>query len=113
MILNQLGFMESFIEDLLNIKLIKEGKFILEKKQFSPKEVFDYIIDMFELRAKFLGVSITFKCVEYLPLPNDSMDMYTHESNPAILPSHLLGDSRRLKQVLINLMQNALKFTGG
>ena len=43
--------MECFVEELLNLKLIKEGILTIEKKQFNPKEVFDFILDMFELRA--------------------------------------------------------------
>ena len=43
--------MESFMEDLLNLKLIKEGMLMIEKKKFNPKEVFDFILDMFEMKA--------------------------------------------------------------
>ena len=44
--------MESFIENLINIKLLKEGILAIEKEQFNPQEVFDFILNMFSLKAE-------------------------------------------------------------
>ena len=35
--------METFIDDLLNLQLLKEGKFLLDKNYFNIKESIDFI----------------------------------------------------------------------
>ena len=39
--------METFIDDLLNLQLLNEGKFLLDKNYFNPKETVEFIYHMF------------------------------------------------------------------
>ena len=50
-IISQLYFVETFTEDLLNISMIQEGVFKLEKSIFNPQEALTFISEMFEQKA--------------------------------------------------------------
>ena len=39
--------MESFIEDLLNLHLLRHGIFTVVKERYNPKDTFDFVINMF------------------------------------------------------------------
>ena len=47
LVLQQLGLMESFVEDLLSLQLISEGILTLSNQIFDPTEVFAFILDTF------------------------------------------------------------------
>ena len=51
--------MQSFVEDLLDVRQFKEGVFELEKKAFDPNETLTLIGDIFRAQAELKGLSIT------------------------------------------------------
>lgn len=56
--------------------------------------------------------SLTFETVENLQVPFEQTQLSGALNNtPAKLPLKLYGDQIRLKQVLVNLTKNALKFS--
>ena len=80
------------INDILDFSKIEAGKINLESIEFSLTECLDDIQKLFQLKAseKSLDFSLTVE---------DGV------------PTHLLGDPLRLKQILSNLISNAIKFT--
>ncbi len=82
----------SLLNDILDFSKIDAGKMELELRPFRLDRL------MREL-AVVLSASVGSKTIEVL-----------YEIDPAI-PGSLLGDSMRLRQVLINLAGNAIKFT--
>ncbi len=80
------------INDILDISKIEADKLELEYSEFSIRELTEGIIDMQSGRAYERGIE--FGC-----LVSDS------------LANRYIGDSGRLRQVLINLIGNAIKFT--
>ena len=50
--INQLLFMESFVEDLLNLHMMTAGKFKLENKQFDPQKAINFVCDMISMMAE-------------------------------------------------------------
>lgn len=47
LMMSQLTFIESFVEDLLDLNQLKDGKLTLAKSVFDPNEVFKLICDIF------------------------------------------------------------------
>ncbi|MEF2229921.1 MAG: ATP-binding protein, partial [Pseudodesulfovibrio sp.] len=78
--------------DILDLSRIESGKLAIKPTRFSPAELFRAIEELFRLQADSSGVVL-----ELLPDPR--------------LPETLVGDELRVRQVLFNLVGNALKFT--
>ena len=81
------------INDVLDLSRIEAGKLALETADFEPGAMVLQVIGMVESLADEKGLRLT------------------TEVDPA-LPPVLQGDERRLGQVLLNLLGNAIKFTG-
>ncbi|WP_169739245.1 hybrid sensor histidine kinase/response regulator [Dyadobacter crusticola] len=80
------------INDILDFSKIESGKIDLEDYEFELRPTIEEMIDLFALTASRKGINLRF------------------EIDPD-LPHYLVGDSLRLKQVLTNLISNAVKFT--
>ena len=65
--------METFIDDLLNLQLMKQGKFLLNIDYFSPKESIEFINQMFVYKMQAKGIKMTINTYKDLsmPIPND------------------------------------------
>ncbi len=77
---------------MLDIFQIKNGKFKKNEQPVNLRESFNQIEDMFRLATEQKGL-------------NFSM---TFEEN---VPTIVIADDQRIKQILLNLLQNAVKFT--
>jgi CheY-like chemotaxis protein/two-component sensor histidine kinase len=82
----------TLVNDILDHAKIETGKMDLESIRFSLKESIQEITELFNYLATSKGIKM-------------SLDF--NQS----LPSELMGDPGRLKQILSNLISNALKFT--
>ena len=63
LVITQITFVESFIEDLLSVNLITEGVFTLNQEIFDLNEVFIYVSTMFQPLIMASGVDLSY-CVE-------------------------------------------------
>ena len=79
------------INDILDFSKIQNGKIELEYISFDPKDEFKNMAYLFEARAKEKDI-------------NFQIDINT-------LPQTLNSDILRIKQVILNLLSNAMKFT--
>ncbi|MEW6119524.1 MAG: ATP-binding protein [Pseudomonadota bacterium] len=82
----------TIINDILDFSKIEAGKLVIERVAFSPAELARGVVALFQARA--LEKNIALKLV----LPDDP-------------PLALLGDPTRIRQILLNLIDNAIKFT--
>lgn len=80
------------IDDLLDFSKIEAGKLQLEMAPFSLLDCVEDVANAMAGRAQLRGLELT-------------LDM---EAN---LPSRLVGDAYRIRQILLNLVGNAIKFT--
>lgn len=80
------------INDILDISKIEADKIELEIADFNLREVINQVVSFFELRMSEKELNFNLKIKSSIP--------------------HMLkGDSLRLRQILINLLGNAIKFT--
>ncbi|MCX6271727.1 MAG: response regulator [Bacteroidetes bacterium] len=82
----------SVFNNVLDFSLIESGKIELEKKNFLIQKLFNEVTGEYSEKANAKGVGL----VTYF----DSG-----------IPEQLIGDSMRLRQVIMNLSDNAVKFT--
>lgn len=80
------------LNDILDYSKIEAGKLVLEHTLFNVEDVFDDVASLVAFSAQEKGLELV------LNLAPD-------------VPRSLLGDPLRLKQVLLNLVSNAVKFT--
>ena len=80
------------INDILDISKIENNKLLIDKHEFNPLLEFNKVVDIFEMQANQKNIDLS--------LVQDSS-----------IPECLLGDLLRIKQILFNLLSNALKFT--
>jgi PAS domain S-box-containing protein len=80
------------INDILDISKIEAGRVELEALPFSPAEVVGAVVRTFAPRAEAAGLDL--RCET------------SHD-----LPDEVIGDPVRLRQVVTNLVGNAIKFT--
>jgi PAS domain S-box-containing protein len=89
---NSAGSLLRILNDILDFSKIEAGKLEFEVIEFDLRQTVEETV-------KVLGIRAAAKNLEL-----------AYDLNPAV-PSRLLGDPGRLRQILINLIGNAIKFT--
>ena len=89
---NEAGSLLGIINDLLDFSKIEAGKLELEETPFDFKALVDDVVTNIAISARHKGL-----CFETFIAPD--------------IPNYLVGDQCRLRQILINLTDNAVKFT--
>jgi signal transduction histidine kinase/CheY-like chemotaxis protein len=80
------------INDVLDFSKNEAGRLVLDVKEFDPRPVLDQVVQALSITARNKSLQL-----------NLTPDL--------ALPHNVLGDSGRLRQVLLHLVGNALKFT--
>ncbi len=80
------------ISDILDFSKIEAGQLSLEVRTFDPRRLVGEVVGLFTAQARAKGLGL-----------NAQVD--------PLVPALLAGDAGRLRQVLLNLVGNALKFT--
>jgi signal transduction histidine kinase/CheY-like chemotaxis protein/purine-cytosine permease-like protein len=84
--------LSGLIDGILDISKIEAGRLYLSRDEVRLSEFLDQLVGMFRLQASAKGIDFVFK-------------------RPAVLPVVVYADEKRLRQILINLISNAIKFT--
>ncbi|WP_162996643.1 response regulator [Mucilaginibacter celer] len=80
------------INNILDFSKIESGNLDLEQEDFNLRQSVEDVMDMFAIKGGQIGLDLVYEITEDLP-------------------TNIIGDPLRLKQVLINLVSNAIKFT--
>ncbi|MBC8052295.1 MAG: response regulator [Sphingobacteriaceae bacterium] len=80
------------INDILDFSKIESGKLELEYHDFDLRQCVEQVLDVFTNEASFKNIDLVYQI------------------DPEV-PAHIIGDSVRLRQILLNLVSNAMKFT--
>ena len=82
----------TLINDILDLSKVEAGKVELEATSMDLREVVERAMEVVESRAKAKGLSL-------------------RQTIAPDVPFHLVGDPNRLRQIIINLLGNSIKFT--
>lgn len=82
----------SLINDFLDVSKIESGKMDIVPVTYNVGDMLSDIVNMIWVRAKEKGLKF-------------------HIDVDEAVPAHLIGDEVRIKQILINLLNNAVKYT--
>jgi signal transduction histidine kinase/CheY-like chemotaxis protein len=82
----------AILDDILDLSKIEAGKLELHKGEFSPGDLVEDVVDLFAAPARRKEIQIS------ALVDRD-------------LPASVEGDEMRFRQVLVNLVSNAIKFT--
>ncbi|MBF0316891.1 MAG: response regulator [Nitrospirae bacterium] len=80
------------LNDILDVSKIESGKMTLEPRPFNLRDVIHSVYQMFDVKAREKGLE------------------FTYDIAPG-LDGNFIGDPLRLRQIIINLSGNAVKFT--
>jgi PAS domain S-box-containing protein len=82
----------TLIDDVLEISKIEAGKIVLNENSFALDALIDSLEQMLRLKADSKGIELIFDIASELP-------------------TYIRTDENKLRQVLVNLLNNAIKFT--
>jgi CheY-like chemotaxis protein len=80
------------INDILDFSKIESGNMVIESRDFDLRNCIEEVLDVFSGKAGQMGVDLIYE-IDY------------------DVPAQIIGDSLRLRQILMNLVSNAIKFT--
>jgi signal transduction histidine kinase/DNA-binding response OmpR family regulator len=80
------------INDILDFSKIESGRMELESRPFNVRTCVEEALDLFAAQIWIKGLEAVYQVAQDVP-------------------SHLIGDAMRLRQILVNLIGNAIKFT--
>lgn len=83
----------TLLNDILDLSKVEAGKMKLEAQPFSPKVLVHDVVTLFAESGTQKGVSLSFSCAN------------------TVTSTGYIGDPHRIRQMLTNLVSNALKFT--
>ena len=85
-------YLLALLNDILDLSKIESGRLEVERVTFSPVAVVREVERLMRVRAEAKGIGF-------------------HVEFEGALPAHVEGDPTRVRQILINLVGNAIKFT--
>jgi len=85
-------YLDGLVSELLDQAQLDNGKLQLSERPFEPREVFGSTCNQLSILAEAKNLGFSYSIADNLPIS-------------------ITGDSQRIKQILVNLVSNAIKFT--
>jgi signal transduction histidine kinase len=86
------GLLLSVLNDILDFSKIEARKLTIDHTQFGIRNCVGELVRSLQMRARQKGLTLNWEIADFIP-------------------DKLIGDPLRIRQVLLNLLDNALKFT--
>lgn len=86
------GALEKILDEIHDLSRIEAGSLVLERLQFDPRELLEDMVEIYAEEAGMRGLELV-------------------SSVRPRVPRQVVGDPARVRQVLANLIDNAIKFT--
>ncbi len=86
--------LQTIVDSLLELSLIESGKIKLHISTFSLSALLKEVVQLMKISANNKGITLSFEQDDYIP-------------------NTLQGDSGRIRQILINLINNSIRHTTG
>ncbi len=86
------GHLLQLINDILDLSKIEAGRMEIERLPFAPVELCTDVVSILRVKADAKGLPLTLRFADRMPV-------------------QITGDPTRLRQILTNLLGNAIKFT--
>jgi PAS domain S-box-containing protein len=91
-ILNSSNTLLNLVNDVLDISKVETGNMVIEQAPFNLRTLCEEVAELFMPRTAGKEMELIVRC-------------------PHNIPTNLTGDAGRIRQVLLNLVSNAVKFT--
>jgi PAS domain S-box-containing protein len=92
MVRDSANSLRAIVNDILDFSKIETGKLDIESVPFDPRDCVEKAVQTFGVQARAKGLRLRVRI-------------------PARVPKTVVGDPARLRQVLVNLVDNAIRFT--
>lgn len=83
--------LSDLLNDLIDISMIETGEMIISNEEFKIYELIESVVTDFQENAR-----------------KNNLELILH---PFSVDTQVIGDRKRIRQVMVNLIQNALKYT--
>jgi signal transduction histidine kinase len=107
----------ALINDVLDISKIEAGRLEVSVEPFNLAEIIDRAVQVMAPSAQAKGLVVTSEVAEPAGSniganhAQDGRAQDGHVTQPRLSLHNMMGDPRRVEQVLLNLLSNAVKFT--
>jgi len=86
------NYLLMLINDILDLSKIEAGKILIDESEFDPDAIFSSVLDLMKSKAEIKKLKLNFV-------------------TDGGLPESLIGDEKKIRQIIMNLVGNAVKFT--
>lgn len=86
------SFLLELVNDVLDFSKLEAGKFVYEEEDMDLKKIINDVVRLYETKASEKGIVL-------------------YQTVPENFPSFVIGDAHKIRQIISNLVSNAIKFT--
>jgi two-component system, sensor histidine kinase and response regulator len=93
--------LSELIDDILDFYKLEVGKTFLKVSEFSLSKLIEQVVDLFKVKAEQRKINLAVQIIQ------DGRDLSYGSSRDL----RFRGDTKRVRQILLNILTNAIKFT--
>ncbi|WP_309733636.1 ATP-binding protein, partial [Chamaesiphon sp. OTE_75_metabat_556] len=91
--------LSELIDDILDFYKLEVGKTFLKISEFSPTKLVEQVVEIVKSKAEYRKIDLELQIIENVDPQINSREL------------RFRGDTKRVRQILLNILTNAIKFT--